>query len=59
MGLEPLAKVIMSFPTNGNIDELVSKYDMPKEEAIQNAEYIISEWISNNTYYKNIGSKGV
>lgn len=53
LGLEPLAKILMSFQTRGDIDELVSKYDMPKEEAIQNAEYIISEWIANNSFYKN------
>ena len=53
LGLEPLAKIFMSFPTKGDIDTLVKKYDMPKDEAIQNAEYIISEWIANNTFYKN------
>ena len=53
LGLEPLAKIFMSFPTKGDVDTLVKKYDMPKEEAIQNAEYIISEWIANNTFYKN------
>ena len=53
LGLEPLAKIMMSFPTKGSIEELVSKYDMPKKDAIQHAEYIIAEWISNNTFYKN------
>ncbi len=53
MGLEPLAKIIMSFPMKGTMEELTSKYDMEMDEAIQNAEYIISEWIANNTYYKN------
>jgi len=53
LGLEPLAKIIMSFPTHGDIDTLASKYDIPVSEAIQNAEYIISEWIANNTFYKN------
>ncbi len=53
LGLEPLAKIMMSFPTKGDIDTLVSKYDMPKSDAIQNAEYIISEWIANNAFYKN------
>lgn len=53
LGLEPLAKIMMSFPTKGNIEELTKKYDMSMEEAITNAEYIIAEWISNNTYYKN------
>ena len=53
LGLEPLAKIIMSFPTKGSMDELTKKYDMPMEEAILNAEYIIAEWIANNTFYKN------
>lgn len=53
LGLEPLAKIMMSFPTKGDIDTLVSKYDMAKDDAIKNAEYIISEWIANNTFYKN------
>lgn len=53
MGLEPLAKILMSFPTKGTIEELTSKYDMDQKVAIENAEYIISEWIANNTYYKN------
>lgn len=53
LGLEPLAKILMSFPTRGDIHELTSKYDMEESVAIENAEYIISEWISNNAYYKN------
>jgi len=53
MGLEPLAKILMSFPTRGDIQTLTSKYDMDEAVAIENAEYIISEWIANNTYYKN------
>ncbi len=53
MGLEPLAKILMSFPTRGDIHELTSKYDMEESVAIENAEYIISEWIANNSFYKN------
>ncbi len=53
MGLEPLAKILMSFPTRGDIHALTSKYDMEESVAIENAEYIISEWIANNTFYKN------
>lgn len=53
LGLEPLAKIIMSFPTKGDIDSLVQKYEMPKEEALMHAKYIISEWIANNSFYKN------
>ena len=52
MGLEPLAKKIMSFPTNGSLDELVKPYNMDKDVALTNAGYIISEWISDNAYYR-------
>lgn len=53
LGLEPLAKIMMSFPVKGTIEEIASKYDMSTDEAVQNAEYIIAEWIANNTFYKN------
>ncbi len=53
MGLEPLAKILMSFPTRGDIHELTSKYDMEESVALENAQYIISEWIANNAFYKN------
>ncbi len=52
MGLEPLAKKIMSFPTSGNIESLASGYNMEVEKAVENAGYIISEWISDNAYYR-------
>lgn len=55
-GLEPLAKIIMSFPTNGDIDSIANKYlnDKVKDinEAITGAKYIIAEWISDNAYYR-------
>ena len=59
MGLEPLAKMIMSFPTKKDIKSLTAPFinDEVKteEEAIKNAGYIISEWISDNANYrKNI-----
>ena len=59
MGLEPLAKIIMSFPTKKDIQSLTAPFinDEVKteEEAIKNAGYIISEWISDNANYrKNI-----
>ena len=53
MGLEPLAKIMMSFPDHGDIHTLTSKYDMEEDVALENAMYIISEWIANNTFYKN------
>ena len=52
LGLEPLAKKIMSFPVNGTIDSLASSYNMPVDKAVENAGYIISEWISDNAYYR-------
>ena len=54
-GLEPLAKIIMSFPTTFN-DESVKKFlnDNVKtiDDAITGAKYIIAEWISDNAYYR-------
>ena len=55
-GLEPLAKIIMSFPIKGNIQDIASKYINENvksvEEAVQGAKYIIAEWISDNAYYR-------
>lgn len=42
----------MSFPTSGSLEELVKPYNMDKEVALTNAGYIISEWISDNAYYR-------
>ncbi len=54
-GLEPLAKIIMSFPSNFN-DESVKKFLNENvktvEDAITGAKYIIAEWISDNAYYR-------
>ena len=52
MGLEPLAKMIMSFPTKGKIEDLCKNFDIDQDKAIENAGYIISEWISDNAYYR-------
>lgn len=56
LGLEPLAKIIMSFPTKGDLNTLTSKFINDKvktpEEAIKNASYIIAEWISDNASYR-------
>ena len=55
-GLEPLAKIIMSFPNNIDINEIASKYlsefIKTTEDAIQGAQYIIAEWISDNASYR-------
>ena len=55
LGLEPLAKMIMSFPMNGNLEDLASKFvkeDLPVEKCIEGAKYIIAEWISDNASYR-------
>lgn len=52
MGLESLAKKIMAFPVNGDLDSLVKPYNMDKDKALENAGYIIAEWISDNAYYR-------
>ena len=55
LGLEPLAKMIMSFPINGNLEDLASKFvkdDLPVEKCIEGAKYIIAEWISDNASYR-------
>ena len=55
-GLEPLAKMIMSFPVNGDIDSLTSKFInenvKTKDDAITGAGYIIAEYISDNAYFR-------
>lgn len=55
-GLEGLAKIIMSFPTNGSIEQIAGKYinDNVKniEDAVTGAKYIIAEWISDNASYR-------
>lgn len=55
-GLEPLAKIMMSFPTTGDVNSLVEKYlnENVKTtlDAITGAKYIISEWISDNASYR-------
>ena len=55
-GLEPLAKIIMSFPMNIDINAKAAEYLNEKvatvEDAIQGAKYIIAEWISDNASYR-------
>ena len=52
-GLEPLAKIIMSFPLK-EIDYSKFINDKVKtiEDAITGAKYIIAEWISDNAFYR-------
>ena len=55
MGLEPLAKIIMSLP-NKTRDEVAKDFlnDQVKtvDDAITNAGYIIADWISDNPKYR-------
>lgn len=56
LGLEPLAKMMMSFPMNGSLGDMASKFVNDKvksvEDAITGAKYIIAEWVSDNASYR-------
>ena len=52
-GLEPLAKIILSFPKElYDIEKFLNENVKTKEDAIQGAKYIIAEYISDNAYYR-------
>ena len=55
-GLEPLAKMIMSFPLDGNFEKLTAKFINDKVKdmaaALEGAGYIIAEYVSDNAYYR-------
>ena len=52
-GLEPLAKIILSFPKElYNIEKFLNDKVLTKEDALKGAKYIISEYISDNAYYR-------
>ena len=56
LGLEPLAKMMMSFPTTGSLEEMALKFVKDKvksiDDAITGAKYIIAEWVSDNASYR-------
>lgn len=56
LGLEPLAKMILSFPTTGSLQELATRFITEKvstvEMALEGASYIIAEWTSDNAYFR-------
>ena len=52
LGLEPLAKIILSFPDTLFVDKFINENVKTKEEAIEGAKYIIAEYISDNAYYR-------
>lgn len=54
MGLEPLAKKIMAFPTKGSLNDLAKEFPYDLEISLTGAKYIISEWISDNAYYRKL-----
>ena len=55
-GLEPLADLLLKFPTLGTLEMQASKFLNEKvktwEEAVQGASYIIAERISDNATYR-------
>lgn len=55
-GLEPLAKMIMAFPTTGSLEDMAKKFINENVKdvsaAIEGAGYIIAEWISDNAAYR-------
>ncbi len=55
-GLEPLAKMMMSFPTTGSIEDMAKKFLNENvksvDDAVTGAKYIIAEWISDNASYR-------
>ncbi|MFA5604013.1 MAG: Tex family protein [Bacilli bacterium] len=55
-GLEPLAKLIMEFPTTGDINTLAAQFITNEvktvDEAVTGAGYIIAENVSDNAHYR-------
>ncbi len=55
-GLEPLAKMLMSFKIEGSLNNLATKYLNENvktvEDALMGAQYIIAEWISDNASFR-------
>lgn len=55
-GLEPLAKMIMAFPTTGSLEDMAKKFinENVKDtaSALEGAGYIIAEWVSDNAAYR-------
>lgn len=52
-GLEPLAKLILTFPKELNgIEKYINEFVKSESEAIEGAKYIIAEMISDNPYYR-------
>ena len=55
LGLEDLAKIIMSFPLTGSMEDITKKFEkdnLSSEACLEGAKYIIAEWISDNASYR-------
>lgn len=56
LGLEGLAKIILSFPLNVSVEELAHNFKCEKEpddiKKLEGASFIIAEYISDNAYYR-------
>ena len=52
MGLESIAKLIMTFPLDKDLNDIFSSAPIAKEDAKEHTKYIISEWISENSHYR-------
>ncbi len=54
-GLEPLAKIIMSFPSSfeeSSLSRFLNENIKSINDALEGAKYIIAEWISDNASYR-------
>ena len=55
-GLEPLAKILLSFPIQGSLELCAQKFINENvstiEKALEGASFIIAEYISDNAYYR-------
>lgn len=52
-GLEPLAKLILTFPKKLNgVDKYINEFVKNEKEAIEGAKYIIAEMVSDNPKYR-------
>ena len=56
LGLQPLADKIMTFPTNGTLEEIAKEFITDKvetiEKAVEGAKYIIAESVSDNSRFR-------
>lgn len=56
-GLEPLAKIIMSFPINKDPYDIINNFKCKEtdyDKKLEGVKYIIAEFISDNAYYRKL-----